>query len=296
MQIKTHLLLILITSILIGCSTSQKVVTSYQTNAEQAELAGNFESATENWRLYFDEQSTKGIEISPENYAKAAKTAIKAKQADLALSWFEKAQAANYDDPETYLMMADIYRQNNRLPDEKGILETYRENFSGETDTAGVNTRLFEIYTQLNDKEKAAGIWPDMSMESRATEKYLNEYFSIVKESGNSAAIDSIAEEILKADPENVKALEWLGEKYYKRAEEKYKVEMKKYEDNHTHVQHFHLVQALKTVTADFQKALPYFKKLWQIEQDPYYAPYLVNIYTRFEDKKNADYYRKFLK
>jgi tetratricopeptide (TPR) repeat protein len=296
MQFKTHLLLILIISILIGCSTSKKVVTSHQTNAEQAEVAGNFESATENWRLYFDGQSTKGLEISPENYARAAKTALKANQADLALSWLEKAQAANYDDPEIYLMMAEIYRENNRLPDEKGVLETYRENYPAQTDTAGVNTRLFEIYTQLNDKGKASEIWADMSLEDRKQEKYLNEYFSIQKQLGHTAAVDSIAEEILKDSPENVKALEWLGEKYYKRAEEKYKVEMKKYEDNHTHVQHFHLVQALKTVTADFQKALAYFQKLWEIKQDPYYAPYLVNIYTRFEDNEKANYYRKFLK
>lgn len=294
MRYQINLLFLAVAALLAGCS-APKAVTSYQTNATQAEAEGNFEAATENWRLYFDQQMTAGNEVSPEMYAKAANTAIKANQEDLALKWFEQAKSANYADEKMYLTMADIYRQNNRLAEEMEILETYNGKYGSQTDSAGINVRLFEIYTQTNNQEKAAELWPSLRPEDQKQEKYLDKYFSFLKQSGHTATNDSLAEVLLEVNPEHVKALEWLGEKYYQRAEERYNREMKKYENNKTHVQHFHLVQELKTVTADFQKSLTYFKKLWEIKQDPYYAPYLVNIYTRFEDKEKANYYRKFL-
>ena len=134
-----------------------------------------------------------------------------------------------------------------------------------------------------------------MSEESRKTEKYLNNYFQIERKLENDALTDSIAEVILEVNPDHVKALEWLGDKYYQEAESLYQREMKKYENNKTHMQHFHLVQELKNVTADFKKSLTYFKRLWDIEQNPRYASYMANIYTRFEDPEKAKYYKKFI-
>ena len=163
-------------------------------------------------------------------------------------------------------------------------------------DSAGVSIRLFEIYTQINDREKAAEIWPFIPQENRESEKYLEDYFSVQKKLDNDAVSDSVAHEILKLNPENVDALEWLATRYYHMAEDRYQREMKKYEKNHTHMQHFRLTQQLLVVTEDFKKSQSYFKTLWKMKQDPRYATYLVNIYTRFEEPAKADYYRKFVK
>ena len=104
-----------------------------------------------------------------------------------------------------------------------------------------------------------------------------------------------ITNQVIEIDSNNVSALEWLGETLYRRAEESYQTEMKAYEKNHTHMQYLHLTQELKVINGNFQKSLDCFTKLWTIEQKKSYATYLTNIYTRFDNKEKANYYRKFV-
>lgn len=295
MKLKSrNLILIIMVFILAACGTP-KVTTSYKNIAEQAVAEGNFEAATENWRLYFEQQALEENEVAPEYYADAAKMAYRAEQPDLALNWFGQAEAGGYADAGMYLDMVQIYKQKNNLAKELEALEYYRNHYQNEPDLAGVNSRLFEIYTDINNQEKAIAVWNDLSEENRGKEEYLEKYLKVRKQLDHDAVVDSVAEAILEVNAKNVNALEWLGTKYYHKAEDRYQQEMKAYEKNHTRVQHIKLTQALKTVTADFRKAADYFKTLWEIEQDPKYATYLVNIYTRFEDQQTADYYRKFL-
>ncbi len=277
-----------------GCG-APKVTTSYRNMAQQAVAAGNFEAATENWRLYFEQQLLEGNEVPPAYYAEAAKMATQANQSQLALNWLEQAQSLNYSDSDMYLNLAALYEQKKNLSKELAALEFFQANYSDQPELKKVNARLFEIYSEINEREKALALWPSLRVEDRQQEKYLDPYFSIQKKLKNEAVCDSVAEEILALNPKHVAALEWLGIKYYNQAENRYQSEMKKYEENHTRVQHIKLTQALKTVTADFQKSLSYFKPLWEMDQNSRYAAYLVNIYTRFEDPKSANLYRKYL-
>ncbi|MGQ7870297.1 hypothetical protein [Sunxiuqinia sp. sy24] len=295
MKSRTGILIVVMALIVGGCG-APKVTTSYRNIAEQAVAEGNFEAATANWRLYFEQQTLEENEIEPQYFAEAAKMAYQADRTDLALSWFEQAQASKYADPQMYLNLVALYRQKNNLSKELDALEFYQTNYQNQTDLEGVNARLFAIYSQINEREKALAFWPTMSLEDRQKEEHLDAYFSIQKKLKNEAVCDSVAAEILAINPKHVAALEWLGIKYYNQAETRYQSELKKYEENHTRVQHIKLTQALKTVTADFQKALSYFKPLWEMDQNSRYAAYLVNIYTRFEDPETANIYRKYLK
>ena len=261
MRYTTIGLIVIIAMLVAGCG-APKVTTSYQNLAEQAVAEGNFEAATANWRLFFEQQLLEENEIAPEHYAQAGKMAFRANQADLALDWFQQAEYGNYADAGMYLDLANIYKEKGDLQKELEALEFYHRNYQDKTDLEGVNSRLFQIYAQIKDEKKALELWPQMRQE---------------------------------INPKNIPALEWLGIKYYNQAEERYQREMKKYEANRTRVQHIKLTQELKTVTADFRKALEYFKPLWEIDQNPRYAAYLVNIYNRFEDPDTANYYRKYL-
>lgn len=295
MRHKKSILIIITTLFLAGCG-SQKVLTTYQDNARSAEEAGNFEAATENWQSYLDKELAKGNPIPPVDFAHAAKTAYKAHKTDLAISWFDKAQHANYSDAEMYLDIAAIYKQKNNLSKELEALELLRNKFPDTTDSTGVNTRLFDIYSDISSNEKAAAIWPSINPENRKKEKYLTEYFAVQKHLDHDAVTDSTAKAILEVNPKSVDALEWLGVAYYHKAEDRYQREMKKYNANRTHMQHFKLVQQLNIVTDDFKKSLSYFQQLWKTKQDPRYATYMTNIYTRFKDPRKANYYRKFIK
>nr|MBD3620617.1 hypothetical protein [Sunxiuqinia sp.] len=294
MRYTTIGLIVIIAMLVAGCG-APKVTTSYQNLAEQAVAEGNFEAATANWRLFFEQQLLEENEIAPEHYAQAGKMAFRANQADLALDWFQQAEYGNYADAGMYLDLANIYKEKGDLQKELEALEFYHRNYQDKTDLEGVNSRLFQIYAQIKDEKKALDLWPQMRQEDRQEEENLANYLTIQRRLDNESVSDSIAEVLVEINPKNIPALEWLGIKYYNQAEERYQREMKKYEANRTRVQHIKLTQELKTVTADFRKALEYFKPLWEIDQNPRYAAYLVNIYNRFEDPDTANYYRKHL-
>ncbi|WP_163707362.1 hypothetical protein [Mangrovibacterium lignilyticum] len=289
------MLAVLLVVILSSCSTG-KVMVMHQQVAKQMETEGNYAGATESWNKYFDEQTAKGTDIAAENYAQAAKVAVKADQKGLAESWFGLASYGGYSDPEMELELAEIYRGRNETPKELTTLEIFKDKYPTEAGIEKVNGRLFEIYAMMKDVQKAKTIWPNLTEEQRHDKSFLEDYFKIVSKGDDTAATEAIAKDLVKADPTNVKALEWLGETLYLKAENSYQAEMKAYEKKHTHLQYLHLNQELKVINANFQQSADYFNALWEIEQKPSYAGYLTNIYSRFDNKSKADYFRKFVK
>jgi len=120
-------------------------------------------------------------------------------------------------------------------------------------------------------------------------------FFDMNKKLENEEVVDSVSSELLEINPDHTGALEWEAMKYYWKAENRYQREMEKYNNNKTRSQYRILLDELDKVTADFKVALSYFEKLWEQNPGEKYAPYMANIYARFNDKEKADYYRKFV-
>ncbi|WP_372772860.1 tetratricopeptide repeat protein [Mangrovibacterium sp.] len=286
--------MLLMVLVVTACSTSKVVITKLEL-ATQAEAEGNYNGATEAWSSYFDEQLTKGREILAESYARAGKTAVKAGRTELAESWMSKARRDGYSDPEMELELARIYRSRNELPKELSTLEIFKSKYPENQGVEEVNGRLFKIYSMLKDDQKAKVIWIYLTDKQRQDKEFLEDYFKIVAKRNDMVETISVAKELVKADSNNVAALEWLAQTYYNRAENSYQAEMAAYKQTHTHLQYLHLTQELKVINANFQESLEYFTKLWEIEQKAAYAAYISNIYTRFDNKQKADYFRKFV-
>ncbi len=278
--------------LIIGGCSAPKVLVDYKTNAEQAETQGNYEEAVTAWKTYFEQQVQANADVAGDTYAHAAKTAYKAGMAAQAEEWFTQARYNDYAGEEMYLTLADIYRKQNNLSRELESLEYYFNNFSKNNTT--VNKRLFMIYSDINMPEKALNVWPQIDKDSVRNEKLLENYFLINKKLENTAVADSVSLEILELNPENVNALEWNAYKYYWLGENLYEREMKKYEQNNTTGQYKRLLKQLDVVTANFQKALTYFNKLWELDPGKKYASYMANIYARFDEEDKASYYRKY--
>ncbi len=279
--------------IIAGCS-APKVLVDYKANAEQAESSGNYNEAVTAWKTYFEQQIQANAGIEGETFAHAAKTAYKAGRTEEAEDWFVQAKYKNYADEGMYLDLADIYRKRNNLSKELETLEYYAGNLK--KDNTSVNKRLFLIYSDINMPEKALNVWQHLDKDSVRNEKLLENYFLINKKLENTAVADSVSLEILELNPENVNALEWNAYKYYWLGENLYEREMKKYEQNNTTGQYKRLLKQLDVVTANFQKALTYFDKLWEIDPGKKYASYMANIYARFDEEDKASYYRKYTK
>ena len=284
---------ILVAMYFLAACGGPKNLTIYKNSANSAVAEGNYAAAVELWKTYFNAQSETEEGITGDEYAQAAKTAFEAGMNDQATDWFDQARYKNYADAEMYMILAEIFHERDNLSKELSALEYFRENFG--KDNPEVNSRLFSIYDEIDMTEKALNVWEKLPESERRKEANLEKFFEINKELENEAVVDSVSLALLEVNPVHAEALEWNAMKYYWRAENLYKREMQKYESNKTRSQYRKLLEQLDVVTANFKKSLTYFEKLWKQNPGENYAPYMANIYARFNDEQKANYYRQFL-
>ena len=277
--------------LLAGCGAPKELI-SYKDNAETAAGKGDYVQAVAAWNQYFAEHPVEAIQGAV--FAKAAQNALQAGDTKLATDWFDQARYKEFSSPEMYATLAKIYRAQNNLSKELSALEFFTNHFSNVPNN--IYSRLFEIYNEIDMDDKALAVWNKMNETSKSTVPHLDVYFQLNLEAENTEVCDSVSLVLLEKDPKNVDALEWNAQKYYEKGEDLYKMQMEKYNQNKTRKQYRILLQQLDQVTADFKKALPYFKKLWDINPDKKYAGYLANIYTRFGNENKAEYYKQYLK
>ncbi len=277
--------------LLISCGTS-KLASTGKTDASTLEAVGNFKEAMNAWAGYFS--GIQNDDVAGADFAHAAKTAFKAGNHAQAISWFDQARYKSYSDAEMYKTLAKIYEADDNLSKELSALEFYTENF-GDTD-AEINSRLFELYSEIDSNEKAFEMWSKMNSESQNTESNLEKYFKLNSVLENDAVCDSVSKVLLEKNPQNITALTWFAKKYYWAGQNRYETEMEKYNQNKTRKNYNALLKQLDLVTADFKKALPYLDKLWKLQPGKEYAGYLANIYARFGDETKTNYYKKFMK
>lgn len=277
--------------ILYSCSTSKVLTTSPKSEAEKLEESANYVQATEAWKNYF--AKTEIEETAGADFARAAQSAYKSGNTELAENWFDQARYKNYSDFEMYMTLAEIYRKQINISKELSSLEFISENFPDKSER--INNRLFQIYNEIKLTEKALDVWKQLDDISKNEISNLTSYFLIKKELNDTTVCDSIANVILDKNPKQVNALEWTAMRYYWKGENRYQTEMAKYEANKTTRQYKLLLKELDKSTADFKKALTYFEKLWEIETGKKYASYFANIYARFGDENKTKYYQKYI-
>jgi tetratricopeptide (TPR) repeat protein len=285
----------IIFTVLASCSGPKVIApakVSQKAIAEKAAAEGNNAQAAEAWKQYFSEQPN--AEITGSDFAQAAQIAFKTGDEILSVSWFDQARYKNFASAEMYSTLAKIFRSQKNISKELSALEFYIANFTENLND--INTRLFEIYFEIKMNDKALEIWNKMDSAAKNEISNLKTFFKINRDFENAVVCDSVSLVILQKEPENVDALEWNGEKYYWRGENRYQHEMEKYNTNKTNKQYKILLTELDLATADFKKALPYFEKLWKIEPGEKYASYFANIYARFGDEDKVNYYKKFVK
>ncbi len=277
--------------VLASCGAPKVLVSDKQT-AETAVAQGNYSAAVQAWEQYF--QKTPIEEVAGADFASAAKAAFKSGNPVQAASWFDQARYKNYSDFEMYQTLAEIYRKQQNISKELTALEFIKAHFPEQSNK--INARLFEIYNEIDELQKALNIWAEMDKAEKSQESNLLNYFQLKKSLNDTLVCDSVSKVLLKLNPNQVDALEWNASKYYWMGENRYQRETEKYNQHKTNKQYKILLKELDQSTADFKKALTYLEKLWKIEQGKKYAGYFANIYARFGDEKKSAFYEKYLK
>ncbi len=277
--------------IIAGCSGGRYVEMTRA--GESAYREGDYRKALEYSEKIIGEVEGKGKQSAGNVYALAGISACKLEDYDKSLNYLLKAQQQDYSDGNMYLCLARNYRHIDNLSKEITALETYMEKYPQGNETGTARERLFRTCLESENFELAGELWTKMDSASREDVTNLETYLNLNRMQENDSTCNSVAALILDKDSDNEPALSWFAKDYYSKAENSYQAQMKAYKENRTHRQYAILLKAFKQVNADFKKSRDYYLKLYKLYPNPEYAMYLGNIFTRLEDEKKADYYKK---
>lgn len=287
-----HFWAILILAALAGCGTTGNV-SSIRQNADQAFAAGDYATSLPAYEQIIKQYTNEGRADECPVYGNAGISALKTGNTNKAIDYLEMDTYTNFATAKTYAAQAEAYRQIDNLSKEIMALKKYLELFPQGADADNIRLRLFKTYVESENWEFASALWPMLTDNQKNSEEVLSMWFTVNQKTNNTEACDLLADQLLQMNPKQTQALEWKAIKAFDAAEDHYQTEMKAYEQNRTNKQYKRLLSELDKVTAEFQIALDYFDTLYQIDPKPKYAGYMSNIYVRFDDSGNAEFYRK---
>lgn len=280
----------MLAAILGGCSTGYNL-TALSKQAQDEYLAGNYETSLSHWQGLINKLQSNEKVVEGNYYAGAGKAAMKLEKTDLALQYFQEAQWVNYADAQMYEMMSYGYLLIDNLSKEIDALVYFVEHFPDHTHIMDVKSNLFEAYVKSENWDPALALWPDIESRASSSMALLEQYFTVNDQLGNTEICDGLAVLFLSKNNENITGMEWLANKNFWQAENRYQKYLKAYEQKRNNKNYASLLQAIEKSNAEFHTALAYYLTLYEITKKPKYARSIGNIYLRFDDKKKADYY-----
>ena len=255
--------------------------------------AGNYSQALKQAKETIASYEKSGKENQCPVYTIAGKAAMNLGDTVAALEYFKKAEYSVSLEEETFLGLAACYNHKDNLSKEMMALQDYLAKFPNGKYAEDVKKQLFSIYIQSKNYDKALKLWPEIKKSVENEPAFLVQFFEANQALKNTQTCDSLAPVIMDFHPDNIKILEYEAKKYFDKAEKLYGTEMKAYEKNRTNKQYKHLLKALNVVSADFNTALKYYKKLYTLKPKPEYAKALAHIYKRLDNNTKSLYYQK---
>ncbi len=271
-----------------GLSSSTQV-----TEGEAEYQKGNYEASLNIYEPIIIDKESKGKKAKGPIYVGAGKAAFELNQVDKARKYLESARGLQYASSVMYEYLAKVYKSIDNLSKEITALETYHEKFPQGEKINDMDNRLMETYVESENWDYGVTLWADIDSTAKSDPELLSNYLLINKGLNNTAKCDELAKQITKLDANNMIALEYYADKYFWKAENLYVTEMKAYKNKRTSKQYKRLLKALDQVWPNFKKSRDLYLKLYKIDPKPEYADYLSRIYTRYDDKQKAAYYKK---
>ena len=274
-----------------ACDSGKQLAQTKQT-AQTAYNNGDYAKALEVWEGMINTSKHKGSEKQCIVLTNAGMAAQKLGQTDKAIDYLKKATYSDFSNEDTYFTLAEIYAEKDNLSLELENLEIYETRFPHGKNIENVNKRLFELYVEIENWEKALNIWEKLTPEQKLETQQIESYLTVNDKLGNEEKSKELALQLLKHDEDNIPALNWLANYYFWKAEKRYNKEMKIYEQKKTRKQYAHLLKVIDEVAVEFNVALKYGKRLYKLDPTSANAKLLGNTYSRLNYKDKAEYYQ----
>lgn len=257
---------------------------------------GNYAEALKIWSKEIAKYEKKDKAVKCPFYTIAGEAALKLGENNLARKYFEEARYTASETADTYNELAHIYRKINNLSKEMDALDSYVKKYPNGKDIVANRNRLFMDNIEATNWQDALNLWTKLPATAQQNMDYRTGLLQAYVGLNDTNVADTLAESLLKVQPKNLPALEWLAQKYFWLAENSYRAENKAYADNQTDQQYAHLLQAYKVITRNYEHALGYFKTLFPMEHTAKNAVFLGDIYGRLSNNKKAAYYQNLAK
>ncbi len=290
MKICRYIFFITLSLLSISCGVN-KQIKQLGEDANAAFQSKDYANALRTYEQIISMQSDGGKKIEGDIYQKAGLAAWELKETSKTIDYLEKAKQTPVGNDKTLYTLALSYLEVDNLSKEINNLEEYIKRYPNGEDAGEVKGQLFLAYVKSLNWDQASAIWPQIDGKYQSQAKYLEGHMKVCESLKHFDQMNRAALQLLKMDRNNCSALETLAIHYYRMAEDRYQTEMKAYEKNRTNRQYKQLLNALEEINANFRTSRDYFERLYKLNPDPRFANYLGNIYTRFENKKQADYY-----
>lgn len=257
---------------------------------------GNYSEALKIWSKSIAKYERRHKAAKCKYFTKAGEAALKLGNIDLARKYLEDARYTVSENENTFEYLAQIYRKINNLSLEIDALENYVKKYPNGKYIAANRNRLFMTYVESENWKEALHLWPQITSTVQGKLDYQTGLLKVYEGLKNNKAADKLAAKIMKLEPKNTTALEWMAKKYFWLAENSYRAENKAYKMNQTSQQYIHLLKAYKVITINFKRSLRYFRTLYALAPSAKSATFLEDIYARLSDSKKASYYHSMAK
>jgi hypothetical protein len=284
--------LVILVIFIASCGPGRQL-SELQTNAEEAYRQENYEAALGYYQGLIELKTSRGNDVSGATYYSAGISAWETGNTPRAIEYLRLAHRNEFATERSYYTLSLAYREIDNLSLEISNLEGYVENYPDGEWIDESRKRLFETYIESNNYDGAMELWPLIGNQASRDPELLEGYFVLNRELGNEEELEDIAERLIDLDKNNKQALEYLAEKYFWAAENRYQREMKAYENEQTRSQYRQLLNALDQINESFRISRDYFERLYELEPAPRFARYLMNVYIRFGNQERAEFYRK---
>ena len=264
-----------------------------EVNYQKEYSDGNYKAAFPVYKKIADYFEQKGKTAPDSIYEKAGISALKIDSLIFAKKYLEKIAYKDETNANVLAHTSMMYRGIDNLSKEIKFLELYfAKNPEGQLATE-LQSRFFMTYVESENFEQGLALWNSFSTIEKNSIPIMEGYVLLNAMAENITESDKAAKQLLKLEPENTIALEYLANKYYRQAENLYIKEMNAYKDKRTNKQYKILLKALKRATADFKKSRDHYKALYSNSPNKKAAKRLSNIYKRLENEQKSNYYKE---
>lgn len=281
------IIILLVAVAMVACNPTSKLST-YQSEGDAAFEQADYATAYAQYTQYITVASANGVDISDELYIKQAQACAQLDKVDEASELYNTLLAKG-DHTKLLAEYSQMLQANGRVDDELALWNSYADKVSTPELKNMMTERLIFLNESKGNNQALIDVVANKPADVKLSKEAQLSHIKALEAEKKGYPAAKACNQLLKAYPNYIEALEWKAKYYYEKAENRYKYEMAKYNKNKNATTYAYLRRDLKKVSSDFRIARDVFLQLRKHDpKNKSYIRYLKNTYLRLDQKSEA--------